>query len=189
MDTLVGPALENGWNAHNSLFYKDYDSSSSSSDKLLGFDMDHTLIRPLSRKSRPLNSEDWQFAYPYIKRRLALYSADGYKLALFTNQKGISNGCVVATSITEKIDKIQKLLALPMVAFVASADDEFRKPRTGMFDFLQTRLNDGLLFDRTKSLFVGDSAGRTNDFCADDRNFANNCKIGFCLPEVFFECL
>lgn len=81
-----------------------------------------------------------------------------------------------------------------MQAYVASADDLYRKPATSMWTFFQ-QMNSGSLIDMSSSVYVGDAAGRPanwngggvkKDFSASDRKFAHNCALEFHTPEEYF---
>lgn len=80
-------------------------------------------------------------------------------------------------------------LDLPISIYAATAKDEFRKPRTGMWRQL---LNDhGLAeqpgaIDLDKSMFVGDAAGRsgsaTKDFSCSDRSVRPENGLAYVAP-------
>jgi len=79
-----------------------------------------------------------------------------------------------------------------MQVFIASTDDEYRKPSTAMWQLMLRAHNHGLAPDLTQCLYVGDAAGRpatttrTKDFSAGDRKFAFNLKIEFKTEREFF---
>jgi bifunctional polynucleotide phosphatase/kinase len=76
-----------------------------------------------------------------------------------------------------------------MQVFIATSDDEYRKPGIKMWDVLE-RNNDGIKIDKSKSFFCGDAAGRKNgkikDFSDSDLKFALNVGIEFKTPENHF---
>ncbi len=81
---------------------------------------------------------------------------------------------------------------VPMQVFMASADDEYRKPSTTMWQLMLRAHNHGVQPDVAQCLYVGDAAGRpatatrSKDFSAGDRKFAFNLKIGFKTEREFF---
>lgn len=66
--------------------------------------------------------------------------------------------------------------------------DPFRKPETGMwFELLKdVEEKHGCQVDLEKSFYVGDAAGRKNDFSDSDREMAKALKLKFFTPEEFF---
>ena len=83
----------------------------------------------------------------------------------------------------EKIINIIKLLNINISVFISYQDDFYRKPLTGMWDLMCEYIKP----DLKESFYVGDAAGRTNDFSNSDINFAYNIKIKFLLPEEFIQ--
>lgn len=67
-----------------------------------------------------------------------------------------------------------------MQVFVASHEDEYRKPGSKMWDCLSQR-NDGIVINKAQSFFCGDAAGRKDgkhkDFSDSDLKFALNAGI------------
>lgn len=61
-------------------------------------------------------------------------------------------------------------LDIPMSIYAATEDDEYRKPRLGMWrEFLDDYDLDVDGVDLPGSVFVGDAAGRTRDHSNSDR--------------------
>lgn len=91
-------------------------------------------------------------------------------------------------------------LDVPLLIYAATAHDQFRKPRQGMFselikDLQATSRDEKLGIDSVESFFVGDAAGRPakttktqpgKDFSASDRKFALNARVKFFTPEEYF---
>ncbi|KAL8650510.1 MAG: hypothetical protein Q9210_003785 [Variospora velana] len=104
-----------------------------------------------------------------------------------SDQKSLANFKSKANSVFNQLD-------IPIVLLAATARDQYRKPRIGMwtelleeFD-LDTREGP----DLGGSFFVGDAGGRAArsgakaDHSCSDRNFAANVGIDFKTPEEFF---
>lgn len=94
-----------------------------------------------------------------------------------------------------KFRQIATQLKVPLTLLAATNYDKFRKPDTGMMEYLLQELNGGVEMDKSKSFYVGDAAGRTanwkprmtKDFSDSDRKFAMNAGIAFHTPEAFFK--
>ena len=62
---------------------------------------------------------------------------DGYKIVIFTNQNGITLGKTQAAHIKTKIENFSSDVGVKIHAFIASADDKYRKPSTIMWEVLE----------------------------------------------------
>ncbi len=168
-------------------------SKKVSSDKILGLDLDGTLIKNESGKIFPISADDWFF--PHSFNKLVEYSNKGYKLIVFTNQKGIHQGKGNLNFDDFKIRCHQIISILESkglnVVFMGSTQDDFyRKPCTGMWNYMKEHLNNGVnggKISKSESLFVGDAAGRKGDYSDSDLKFAINIGIKFMTPEEFFD--
>jgi len=87
-------------------------------------------------------------------------------------------------------------LGFPFQAYVAAAEDAYRKPHTTMWDYMAEHRNGGIKPDLTISYYCGDAAGRQagwktgkkKDFSVGDRQFGANIGCLFYTPEeLFFE--
>uniref|UniRef100_A0A673BDT9 Polynucleotide kinase 3'-phosphatase n=1 Tax=Sphaeramia orbicularis TaxID=375764 RepID=A0A673BDT9_9TELE len=165
------------------------------SDKIAGFDIDGCIITTKSGKVFPTAPDDWKILYPEIQPRLASLLKNGYKVVFFTNQMGIAKGKLRPEVFKSKVEDILTTLQLPVQVFVASGPGIYRKPVMGMWNHLCEKANDDVPVDKTKSLYVGDAAGRPEnwapgkkkkDFSCSDRLFALNIGLQFHTPEEFF---
>jgi bifunctional polynucleotide phosphatase/kinase len=100
-----------------------------------------------------------------------------YHVAIISNQKAVSlkkekNGADMKSlaNFKGRVTNVMKQLEIPISVYAATEDDEFRKPRAGMwrellddYDFEVTGV------DSSASIFVGDAAGRPNDHSSVDR--------------------
>ena len=80
-----------------------------------------------------------------------------------------------------------------MIFLGAAHKDNFRKPNTGMWDYLEEKFLGGKgIVDKSQSLFCGDAAGcqktalKAKDFSADDLLFVRNVGVQFHTPESLF---
>lgn len=158
--------------------------------KIAAFDLDYTLIKTASGNVFPKDENDWTWLYDNVPNKIKDLADDEFTIVIFTNQKGISQGKQTIKSFSTKIENIIKNLNIPIDILIATDDDWYRKPMTGMWEFyLETHSIQNL----EESFYCGDAAGRTyvnkklNDHSDADINFANNINLQFKLPEEVFE--
>jgi bifunctional polynucleotide phosphatase/kinase len=157
------------------------------SAKIAAFDLDHTIIKPESGKTFPISVDDWIFAYKMDKLRY--YSKKGYKIVIFTNQKGSfdGKGNMTFDEFMTRWFKIFESLNVPAYILASTQDDFNRKPATRMWQFMKTNMNGDVKINKKESLYVGDAAGRPKDHNDCDIKFAINVGIPFMTPEEFFD--
>ncbi|KAF2078327.1 hypothetical protein CYY_000311 [Polysphondylium violaceum] len=172
-----------------------YSSEPLSRTKVASFDMDSTLIETKSGKTFPTSADDWVWWNKCVPDRLKQLHKDGYQVVIFTNQGGIKTGsqhsAAKATQIQTKISNLQKELGIPLMTFIACADDINRKPSRKMWDLM---IDDyaTVQVNHAESFYCGDAAGRPAkdgrkaDFSAGDLGFAKTVGIKFETPESFF---
>ncbi|PRP86814.1 bifunctional polynucleotide phosphatase/kinase-like [Planoprotostelium fungivorum] len=188
---------ENGlqWRQLKSLLILDSDEIKGSK-KIIGFDMDSTLIEtknPKTNRGFPTGRKDWVWLYGQkVVDKLKEDHEKGYKIVIFTNQAGIKKGNTKREHIEGKIIDLSEELGFPIQAFAASTEDIFRKPNATMWDYMIKHHNQGIVPDLSKCKYVGDAAGRPKrgskkkDFSCGDRAFAHNIGITFETPEQYF---
>ncbi|KAB8216150.1 polynucleotide kinase 3 phosphatase-domain-containing protein [Aspergillus novoparasiticus] len=164
--------------------------------KVAAFDLDSTLVSTASGNTFPKNSSDWKWWHDTVPSRLKELSADGYYVIIISNQKKISlqkdmkggrSDSKSLTNFKERASAVMKQLDIPLSVYAATLDDGYRKPRIGMWkEFLDDYDFDVNGVDLSKSIYVGDAAGRPNDHSQVDRGFAVNAGVPFKTPEEFF---
>eukprot|EP01107_Rhizomastix_libera_P012407 TRINITY_DN3096_c0_g5_i1.p1 TRINITY_DN3096_c0_g5~~TRINITY_DN3096_c0_g5_i1.p1 ORF type:complete len:602 (-),score=205.24 TRINITY_DN3096_c0_g5_i1:130-1911(-) len=186
------------WIKYESLLILNRDDVTNS-DSIYAFDMDDTMIETKSGKVFAQGRSDWKWLNDSVAPKLKQLHAEGKKLVIITNQSGINGksgyDSTKERDICGKIEDVIAAVGVPMLALVATSDDRFRKPQTDTWDVLVYALNGGL-FDKSKSMFIGDAAGRAaawdgkkttkKDFSCSDRKFAYNVGVAFQTPEEFF---
>ncbi|KAL4900573.1 hypothetical protein BDW74DRAFT_170757 [Aspergillus multicolor] len=155
---------------------------------------DSTLIATASGNIHSRGPKDWKWWHQSVPSKLQKLNADGYHITIISNQKAIKlkkdkngNDSKSFTNFKEKVSAVVRQLNIPLSVYAATEDDEYRKPRAGMWrEFIAD--NDLYVsgFDSSASIFVGDAAGRPTDHSAVDRGFASNAHIPFKTPEEFF---
>lgn len=178
---------DNGWNIHPpSLIYRNYDAEPGK--KIAAFDLDGTLTNTKSGAQFPRNADDWKFYNKKVPQIIKKYHEDGYTIVIFSNQGGIKSKLVgpMADKTKARLQNVIGKLGVPAQAFMATLEDDFRKPGTGMWDFFCSNCNGDVQPDLKGSFFVGDAAGRPADFSDSDKKFAESIGIPFKVPEDVF---
>lgn len=190
------------WKMYGTCMYLnnvDAQDCSASTIKIAGFDLDDTLVKPASGALFAKSRSDWVWLTPQVVPKLQeLHHRQGYRIVIFSNQSGIGNKGwdeSKANDVRGKILDLSENAKVPISAVIATKEDEFRKPTTGMLDAYRLHLSDGKPLDLKGSFYCGDAAGRhiltlagrKKDFSCSDRKFAYNSGMTFYTPEEFFE--
>ncbi|OAD78705.1 hypothetical protein PHYBLDRAFT_107877, partial [Phycomyces blakesleeanus NRRL 1555(-)] len=161
--------------------------------KIAAFDLDGTLITTKSGRVHAKDENDWQWWHTSVQSKIENLHQQGYKIVVFSNQNGLNTETRI-NGFKSKAAAILSQISIPVCIFAALHKDIYRKPSTGMWDLLEKEANDGVIIDKSNSLFVGDAAGRQDgwkpklkkDHSCVDRKFAANIGIEFKTPEEFF---
>ncbi len=167
------------------------------------FDADSTLR--ISRGGSPTaNTPTDVYVLPFAAQKIAELNRDGYLVAVVSNQGGVSSGHtpleVAEGALVFVGEQLSALGAEIDYLDFSEANDEFRKPNTGMAELLDTQLLEkcGVGIDFEASFMVGDAGYKQNvdgphpdgrpadDFSNSDRIFAENLGIPFSEPTDYF---
>lgn len=139
----------------------------------VGFDLDGTLITTKSGKTFPEDKDDWKLMFDNIPEKLQAIKED---IVIITNQGGKNFNI---EDFKEKILNIHEVLKVPFRIYIATKNDRYRKPCTGIYDDYISKK--GKLI-----VYIGDSAGRKKDHADTDYKLSINLNISFQTPELFF---
>lgn len=151
------------------------------------FDLDYTLIKTKSGKKFPTNKNDWELLYSVIQDKMKKISSSNSLIGIVSNQKGLKNKEQKEDWVF-KIKQINKVILLDFV-FASIADNRFRKPLPGSFEFIKEKFANidwNNLIEKKKVYYIGDAFGRETDFSDTDIKFAINNDLRFKTPEIFF---
>lgn len=163
---------------------------------VMAFDLDHTLIFPSFRRKAKFQGglpADWQWGQSGVvlirQKIIDALNREGHQcLCIFSNQKYVNSSAPTFELHVERIKDVMSAvliqLDLPILVFFSLIDDINRKPRNGFLAHLVRQA--GKEFNWSKSVFIGDAAGRKNDFADTDLKFALNAGMLFKTPETFF---
>lgn len=176
------------WNLDNTLLVLK-NNKFNSKLPFIGFDYDYTLVKPKSGKKWPKDENDWEYISNKVKGKLK--SIKNANIIILTNQKNLLKNSSRKLSCDQwktKIEQMLKDLNLN-ISIIASVEDDWnRKPRLGMYEYIKKEFyNDNKKFDTIEHIYVGDAAGRKNDFSASDYKFALNCGIKFMTEIEYFD--
>ena len=171
------------WIQHETLYIYISNELLGTLDKIKNiacFDLDWTLVRPQSG-TFPKNYSDNIIMINRIQV-LKMYISLNYNIVIFTNQK-LTNREPLDYKLKRMNDVIQKLESqgINIILLMATADDIYRKPSIGMWQYIRM-----ILPNVSIAWYTGDMAGRTDDHSDSDLQFAKNISIEFYLPERVF---
>ncbi|CAH2048603.1 unnamed protein product, partial [Iphiclides podalirius] len=187
--------MEDSWEAIDGAELYIYTSKGvKSSNKIAAFDMDGTLIKTKSGKVHPVDTNDWQLAFPVVPCKLKDQIDNGYKIVILSNQAPIGKGRVKIEDFKKKIENLVTKINVPIQVYIATGKGFYRKPTPGMWKTLTEKKNDGLPVDMLNSFYCGDAAGRVanwapgkkKDHSMADKLLAENLGLKFYTPEEFF---
>lgn len=137
--------------------------------KLAIFDFDHTIVKPKDGRTFPKNAEDWMYVRESVPEIMKKYAKD-YQIVIQTDQSQIWKLDMIRTVVAD-------LAIEPVTAIIGFS---IKKPETALFDSVYP------VFNKEKSFYVGDAAGRPGDWSDKDRVFAEKLGIKFKSPEEVF---
>lgn len=165
------------------------DGASTPGGKIAGFDLNDTLVS--SKVGAPgyqVTVSDWTFYSPAVPKKLKELHKDGFRLVIFTNQGNIRSALDGKRSATFKasVDAFLKDVGVPILVLASTQRDDFRKPKMGMWQYLETKANGSISVNKELSFYVGDAAGAPGEHSADDADFAKAIGLRFIHTKDFF---
>lgn len=163
------------------------------SEKIAAYDIDGTIIKTKSGRVFAKDMDDWQLAFPEVPGKLKELHRNGFKIVFLTNQSGMTIGKLKPEDFKRKLTGIISKLNIPIQVLIAPGVNKYRKPMTGMWEYLEEKANGGVAIDKIRSFYVGDAAGRPargavkKDHSCCDRLMALNLNLAFFTPEEHFQ--
>ena len=76
-------------------------------------------------------------------------------MVFITNQAGIAKGKMTVERFQTKMSKLLARLGMPTTVFASISEvGYYRKPRTGIWEWMELRGNQGVVVDREKSFYT-----------------------------------
>eukprot|EP00759_Apiculatamorpha_spiralis_P025663 PhF_6_TR29068/c0_g1_i1/m.42362 len=151
------------------------------------FDIDNTITKKktgsMLKGPIPADLNDFEFLDPRVIPKLKKESETSF-IVFFTNQQGIGDKIVTKDSVLIRIAEMAQQIGVPFVCFIATQHDYWRKPSDSMWGYFISKYYGQKAPDT--AFFVGDAAGRPQDFNDSDWAFAKNVGIPFFTPEQYF---
>lgn len=160
-------------------------------DKLLGFDLDCTLINSKPGDVSPTN---WSLRFPHAGTVISIFMEYGWTPVIFSNQKNLSGKR--AELFKKRIENVLRGIGVEMHVYIATKDDKYRKPNTGMISlyydqyksFINTTPTMHIAYPTIRGWFVGDACGPECEILSyrwanSDREFAKNAGLEYKHPE------
>jgi DNA 3'-phosphatase len=146
-------------------------SATQGKRRIAAFDFDSTLVTTASGKTFSRDASDWKWWDSSVPGRLKELHANGFLVAIISNQGGISLKPDPKTVKSDqkrladfktKATAVFNQLDFPISIYAATSRDQYRKPRTGMWNELleDHDLENADSVDLENSVFVGDAGGR-----------------------------
>lgn len=180
------------WSEIGTIIVGKYRGGGRPSDRIAAFDFDYTLVKTKSGKVFNQDANDWMLLHPGLPKALARTTEAGYRFVVISNQGGIEKGKVTVAEMKKRFNDSLKSLGVPCTVLIATRDDQYRKPRIGLWTYLlETIQQSSIEINYQESFYVGDAAGRKKsaickaDHSSADLFFAINAGLSFMLPETF----
>ena len=176
------------------------------SPSIASFDLDHTLIKPMSGRTYPRDENDWELMNgSKLKSKLRALVDEGKCIVVISNQGALDREGKTARlkGLETKLSKVQQALGVPFAFYAGYGKvNRYRKPAPGVWEQLaQDFIQKGVVIDKSSSFYCGDAAGRPEgpkpwagstksaekkNFADTDLRFAVNAGLAFYTPEQLF---
>ncbi len=146
-------------------------------------DLNDTLVG--SKRGRPgyaVTVDDWMPWNGQVIPRLRELHAEGFLIAIHTNQGNVKSALSGkrAGLVREYIDSFLTELGVPVLVFMATMKDQYRKPGIQMWEHMESALAGlGHPVNRGTSVYVGDAAGGPGEHSAADSEYAAALGVRF----------
>jgi len=147
------------------------------------FDIDNTIIKTKSKKTFPIDRNDWTWLYDNTTTKIQELYKNNYCIIFISNQYILKTDNQL-TEWQSKLSKMIEILNIPILIYASKQKDKYRKPLP--FIWRELIVPNIKKIDYKKSFYCGDAMGRPDDHSDCDIKFASNCNLPFILPEELF---
>ncbi|CAG8487177.1 8954_t:CDS:10 [Diversispora eburnea] len=190
--SIFTPKTKIEWSQHESILIGLHqiskDGRIEDNRNIAGLDLDCTLISSKGNRKVSKDKYDWVWWSKEVPTKLKKIYEEG--IVIISNQNGLDvsnkNSEKKRTDFINKIGNIANSLNVPFEIYAATSKDKYRKPMIGIWKYLVENRINGVV-DMEKSFYVGDAAGRVNEWADTDRKFSENAGLKFYTPDEFFK--
>ncbi|XP_048326222.1 polynucleotide 3'-phosphatase ZDP isoform X3 [Ziziphus jujuba] len=215
-DTYKDATLSPKWKAFQTTIFLERDDGLHDSSKIAAFDFDGCLAKTSVKRVGPdawslmypsipdklqsLYNDGYKLvSFIHISCLKFLVGSLMIVAVIFTNESNIerwkNKRQIAVDSKIGRLNSFIEKVKVPIQVFIAcgvdksggQAEDQFRKPKPGMWYLMEQHFNSGIPIDKKQSFYVGDAAGRKNDHSDADIKFAEAIGLKFHVPEEYFK--
>ena len=148
--------------------------------KMAGFDFHWTIAKPRSNPVIYQNVNDWEYMNKYICFKLKQLYLNNFMIVVFVDYCGELEKNLIQTCLY--LTKIPCYLVIPKNSL------SLNKPNIELFDYFIDFIREyenipNFYIDVSKSFYMGDAMGRSQDWDNYDKLFAERIGITYFYPE------
>ncbi|RUP45966.1 polynucleotide kinase 3 phosphatase-domain-containing protein [Jimgerdemannia flammicorona] len=118
-------------------------NSPAGKSKIAAFDLDGTIVTTKSGNVHAKDLHDWKWWTTSVPKKLKELDETGYKIVLLTNQAGLKTPVKLGNFKIKAANVLTKL-GIPSQVLVSTRHDQYRKPMTSAWEWLQEEGNEGV---------------------------------------------
>ena len=157
--------------------------------KIIIADLDGTLIKTISGETFPKGVWDMQLRFDVLDK---IKEMSPSHVIIVSNQGGIEKGFINEYNFKAKAEYIARAIveycSCECYYIYCPSNDKsnpYRKPNTGMLEYLIEKYVGNINYIKSISLMIGDASGKPNQFSDSDKKTAENFGCDYMDVEDF----